>query len=217
MESRVRRVVIQANRVDWRRVRALDYPEFLLRLVSRIGVDRDVAALTHTLPLLTPSTTAASMEQSASPGQPSAITSLTTRMAARDEEAFREFHSLYFSRLLRYHIIIARGDEHAAHEALQETLLRVVRHARRFDDEEVFWSWLTVLARSAAADGGRKRVRYWQLLTGYARSLVHRNEIPPAPDDHEHLQELLNQGLGELLPEARALVEGKYLRRATVR
>jgi RNA polymerase sigma-70 factor (ECF subfamily) len=157
------------------------------------------------------------MEQSASPGQPSAITSLTTRMAARDEEAFREFHSLYFSRLLRYHIIIARGDEHAAHEALQETLLRVVRHARRFDDEEVFWCWLTVLARSSASDAGRKRNRYWQLLAGYARSLLHRNEIfPPAETDRE-LREMLDQSITELDTETRALVEGKYLRRATVR
>src|SRR6185295_9795485 len=127
------------------------------------------------------------MEQSATPAQASAITALTTRMAARDEEAFREFHSLYFDRLLRYHIIIARGDEHTAHEALQETLLRVVRHARRFDDEEAFWCWLTVLARSAASDGGRKRNRYWQLLANYARSLLPGEEAQTPPEDEQKL------------------------------
>lgn len=147
----------------------------------------------------------------------SAIAALTARMAACDEDAFRQFHTQYFDRLLRYHLMLARGDEHAAQEALQETLLRVVRHARGFESEEVFWSWLTVLARSAATDGGRKRKRYWRLLAGYARALIHRNELPRASDDDEPLQELLSQSLGKLDPEARALVEGKYLRRATVR
>ncbi len=82
----------------------------------------------------------------------SATAALTGGLAARDEEAFRQFHAAYFDRLLRYHLVIMRGDEHAAHEALQETFLRVVRPPRRCDDEEIFWSWLTVLARSAATD-----------------------------------------------------------------
>jgi len=176
-----------------------------------------VSALTNSIPLLTPSTPAEPMAHSAAREEVSAIAALTAQMAACDEDAFRQFHAQYFHRLLRYHLMLARGDAHAAHEALQETLLRVVRHARRFESEEVFWSWLTVLARSAAADGGRKRNRYWQLLAGYTRALIHRDELPQASDDDEPLPELLNQSMTELEPEARALVEGKYLRRASVR
>src|ERR1051325_3867078 len=81
---------------------------------------------------------------------------LTRRLAAGEEAAFREFHVAYFDRLLRYLLVVARGDEDAARDALQETFVRVVRHAKRFDCEDAFWSWLTLLARSAAADGGRK-------------------------------------------------------------
>jgi RNA polymerase sigma-70 factor (ECF subfamily) len=176
-----------------------------------------VPVVTNILPLLTPSSTAQPMEQSGTRGPDSPIAALTTRMAARDDEAFREFHAQYFDRLLRYHLVLARGDEHAAHEALQETLLRVVRHARRFDDAETFWCWLTVLARSAAADGGRKRNLYWQLIAGYARSLLQRQESSLPDETDPSLQQLLDQSITELEPETRALVEGKYLRRASVR
>ncbi len=148
----------------------------------------------------------------------SATAALTGGLAARDEEAFRQFHAAYFDRLLRYHLVIMRGDEHAAHEALQETFLRVVRHARRFDDEEIFWSWLTVLARSAATDGGRKRHRYWQLLANYARSFIGAADVPAPSDDAEtRWHDLLMRGLDELEPDVRRLVEGKYFRRASVR
>jgi RNA polymerase sigma-70 factor (ECF subfamily) len=98
------------------------------------------------------------------------ILRLTEALAAGRDEAFREFHDGYFDRLLRYLLVVTRGDEQAAYDALQETYIRVARHARAFNTEEKFWSWLTVLARSAAADGGRKRRSYWRLLTRYALS-----------------------------------------------
>jgi len=146
---------------------------------------------------------------------PTAI--LTRGLVARDDAAFREFHASYFDRLLRYQLVLSRGDEHAAQEALQETLLRVVPHARRFDDADAFWCWLTVLARSAAADIRRKRNRYWRLLASYASSLI-QTRTPFAVDETDaRLQQLLSSSLGELTPDERSLVEGKYLRRASVR
>jgi RNA polymerase sigma-70 factor, ECF subfamily len=176
-----------------------------------------VATLTRNLSLLTPATTAQPMENSGPPKELSATAVLTTGLAVCDEEAFRQFHAAYFDRLLRYHLVIARGDEHTAREALQETLLRLTRHARRFDDAEIFWCWLTVLARSAAADTGRKRHRYWRLITSYARSLIQPVAAPVPDDSDEELRQLLGPTLAELPPEERSLVEGKYLRRATVR
>ena len=152
------------------------------------------------------------------PGRVSAIAMLTCGLVARDEDAFRQFHAAYFDRLLRYHLVLAHGDEDAARDALQETLLRVVRHARRFDEGKVFWSWLTVLARSAAADAGRKRHRYWRMLAGYAQSLLKptiRRE--PSADVLDHLDELLGQSLSELEADERALVEGKYFHRSSLR
>ncbi len=157
------------------------------------------------------------MANSAQRAPVSSTATLTGGLAAHDEEAFRQFHAAYFDRLLRYHLVIARGDEHVAQEALQETLLRVARHARRFDDAETFWSWLTVLARSAAADTGRKRNRYWRLIASYAHSLLPGTDLPAKDGAEEELDGLLVSSLSELPSAERAIVEGKYLRRASVR
>ncbi|MDB6025893.1 MAG: hypothetical protein JWM68_2116 [Verrucomicrobiales bacterium] len=149
--------------------------------------------------------------------RPVAIVELTTALASGNEEAFRKFHELYFDRLFRYHIVIARGDDDAACEALQETFLRVARHVRRFDSEETFWSWLTVLCRTAAFDRGRKRQRYWRLIADYARSLLSPVAMPSPDAEEERLNEVLGLCVEELDAAEKALVEGKYFRGASVR
>jgi RNA polymerase sigma-70 factor, ECF subfamily len=145
-----------------------------------------------------------------------AIVSLTRRLAAGDEAAFREFHALYFDRLYHFLLVVTRGQEHAAQDALQETLLRVVRHAREFANEEVFWGWLKAIARNAARDGGRKQRRYFALLEKFA---FYRNgNVSPAQAAAEdgRLRSLIDEGLAELERADRQLVEGKYLRGSTV-
>jgi len=82
---------------------------------------------------------------------------------------WRTFYSAYFDRLWRYLLVIAAGHEDAAREALQGTLVRVTRHIKVFRDENVFWSWLTVLARSALADETKKTAaifRFWTVSRG---------------------------------------------------
>jgi RNA polymerase sigma-70 factor (ECF subfamily) len=146
------------------------------------------------------------------------IGTLTERLAAGNEDAFRQFHAVFFDRLMRYLIVVTRGNEDAARDALQETFMRVVRHARRFDSEETFWSWLTVLARCAALDDGRKRQRYWQTLRNYARLIFNSNAVPDPNDNcEEHLLALALEGVNDLSAGDRELVEGKYLRNASVR
>src|SRR6266540_2080795 len=92
------------------------------------------------------------------------LPSITARMTRGDEAAYRTFYELYFHRLLRCLLVLTGGREDAAREALQLTLVRVVRHIRRFESEEIIWSWLTVLARSSLVDEERKRKRYFGLL-----------------------------------------------------
>ncbi len=142
------------------------------------------------------------------------IALLTRRLAAGEEEAFREFHAAYFRRLFRYLIVCTRGNEEAARDALQETLIRVVRHVRRFDDEKAFWDWLTVLARSAAADGGRRRSRYGDLLSRFARWSA--PEAVPLRINGE-IHEALENALKQLRPEDRVLLARKYDEGAAVR
>jgi RNA polymerase sigma factor (sigma-70 family) len=142
--------------------------------------------------------------------------SLTAAMARGDEEAFRAFHDAYFNRLLRYLFVVTRGDDEAARDALQETFVRVARHVRAFNSADAFWSWLTVLARSAARDGSRKRGRYGRLIARFT-VLWQRDPDEINPPEECDLEAMLADALAVLDHTDRAIVEGKYLRGASVR
>ena len=141
---------------------------------------------------------------------------LTRRLAAGEEEAFREFHRLYFDRLYHFLLAVTHGQEQEAQDALQETLLRLLRHPRVFSGEEVFWCWLKAVARNAARDGHRKHRRYFALLQNFALGRrAYAGE--PAGGDESRLGALLEESLEELEPEERLLLENKYLGGETVR
>jgi RNA polymerase sigma-70 factor, ECF subfamily len=145
------------------------------------------------------------------------ILSLTRAMVAGNEAAYRLFYDAYFDRLLRYLLVVTGGNEEAARDALQLALLRVVRHVKIFDAEEKFWSWLTVLARSALADESRKRWRYFSLLE---RFMCHQESRMVAADNgeaDEQLRTLLADKMTALPADEQRLVEQKYLLHRTVR
>lgn len=139
-----------------------------------------------------------------------AVAILTKRMAAGDEEAFRQFHQLYFDRLYQFLLGVARGQEQEARDALQETLVRVARAVRSFETEEVFWCWLKAVARNAARDAGRKQRRYFAFLQRFAF------QTPSQPVESD-LDAVLGECLAELDSDDRRLIEGKYLEGETVR
>jgi RNA polymerase sigma-70 factor (ECF subfamily) len=144
------------------------------------------------------------------------IAGLTRHLAAKDEAAFREFHARYFDRLYQFLLVVARGQEHAAQEAVQETMLRVARRARVCADEEEFWCWLKAVARNAARDGGRRESRYRVLLEKFF-SHAQTDETLPRDGEKTKLNSLLAETLAELAPDERRLVEGKYLDGAAVK
>jgi RNA polymerase sigma-70 factor (ECF subfamily) len=137
------------------------------------------------------------------------IPSLTARMAAGDEAAYRQFHALYFDRLLRY-LLVLTANEETARETLQMTFLRVARHVRKFESEEALWSWLTVLARSAVVDENRKSRRYLDFL---GRFFAHKQVESDMLENRTEarLFELLEAGLATLPEAHRDLLERKYL------
>jgi RNA polymerase sigma-70 factor (ECF subfamily) len=169
------------------------------------------SAIANLLPALNQAPTVA--EVSANRPTPG-IAAMTAAIRAGNEEAFREFHRLYFDRLYQFLLIVTRGNEHEARDALQETLLRVIRYARKFDDEEIFWSWLKTVARSATRDAGRKQNRYLNLLQKFAfHSETHvRNQT-----SNDSLVDLLEDGLDSLTTADRQLIESKYLHGASVK
>ena len=153
----------------------------------------------------------------ASGAAPSATALLTRRLAAGGEDAFREFHRLYFDRLYHFLLAVTRGEEQAAQEALQETLLRLLRHRRVFAEEDVFWCWLKVVARNAARDAHRKHRRYFALLQNFALGRSRDPGAEQAGGDDNRLSALLEESLAELEPVDRRLIENKYLDGETVR
>ena len=145
-----------------------------------------------------------------------AVESLTRRMRDGDEAAWREFHGAYAPRLRRYLLVLCRGDEHAAAESLQQALLRAVRHLRVCRTEPELWGWLTLLARSAAADHRRTESRRAGFLERWFR---HQPPPLPEPDREtsEVLADLLNAELAALPDTDRELLTRKYLDHESVR
>jgi len=147
---------------------------------------------------------------------PDETAALTAGMARGDEAAWRQFHDQYFHRLLRYLFVVSRGQEDMARDAVQAALLRAVRHIRRFERKEMFWSWLTVLGRSALVDEERKRRRYSSLLDRFFQ----RDASAGIEFDHKadaQLLALLEKNLAALPIEDRALLEQKYFTLEPVR
>ena len=131
--------------------------------------------------------------------------------------AWRAFYDAYFDRLWRYLLVVAAGNEDAAREALQATLVRVTRHIRIFQNTDVFWSWLAVLVRSAFADETRKRRRYFSFLERFTRHAEVELDGANNRRADERLQILLEQKVASLPPDERKLVEQKYFAHRAVR
>jgi RNA polymerase sigma-70 factor (ECF subfamily) len=152
-----------------------------------------------------------------SPRETPDMAALTRAMAKGDEMAWRTFYDAYFDRLWRYLLVVAAGNEDAAREALQGALVRVTRHIRVFREETAFWSWLTVLARSAFADETRTRRRYFSFLDRFTRHANLESEIRDDPNADERLRVLLAHHVTLLTPDEQRLVEQKYSTRRSVR
>jgi RNA polymerase sigma-70 factor, ECF subfamily len=151
------------------------------------------------------------------PAAPLDVAALTDRMAKGDEAAYRTFYDAYFDRLSRYLLVVTAGNEDAAREALQAALVRVVRHIKVFPNDAVFWSWLTVLARSALSDQTRKRRRYLAFLDRFTQHSHVQQSAPDAPAAEAILATLLEHSLESLPADERRLVEAKYFERSSVR
>ena len=138
-------------------------------------------------------------------------------MADGDELAYRAFYDAYFNRLSRYLLVVTAGDEDAAREALQSALVRVVRHIKIFPSDAVFWSWLTVLARSALSDQTRKRRRYLSFLDRFTWHARAQQTVPDDAQAEVRLLGLLESSLEALPSDEQRLAEAKYFARRSVR
>jgi len=145
------------------------------------------------------------------------IPGLTRRMAGGDEMAWRIFYNAYFDRLWRYLLVVSGGREDSAREALQSALVRVARHIKIFPDEHVFWSWLTVLARTAFADESKKQRRYLSFLDRFTSHSEIQIDGAANFQANDQLKNLLEHNVALLPPDERIIVEQKYFAHRPVR
>jgi len=146
-------------------------------------------------------------------GSPEAVLAMTAGIAKGDERAFDRFYAVFFDRLHRYLLYRSGGWEEGVRDALQETMLRVIRHMRPFREGADLWNWLRRIASSALVDQVRKERRRPLPLLRIPESgaAVASDEDPDAA-----LEEILSGCLDALAPEQRALIEGKYFEGSSV-
>ena len=137
------------------------------------------------------------------------VPQLTAGMVRLREDAWAEFHERYFDRLLRYATRLHHGHHASAQDSVQAGFVRAVRHIRRFDSEEVFWSWLTLLVRCAAADQGRKISAGSRLQQTLANEAQWFAETSSEVTKSRFI--LLEEVLEKLDPADRNLLEAKYI------
>ena len=134
---------------------------------------------------------------------------MTTQMTRGDETAYREFYAQFGHRLLHYLLVVSRGNDEEAREALQLTMMRVVRYIKVFRDDAVLWSWLTVLARSVAKDEGRKRSRYFRFIQRFISRGPPTDTISTGAEEQQ-LERTLEAELARLPPDEHEIIDRKY-------
>ncbi len=133
-------------------------------------------------------------------------TELTRSLADGEEAAWRDFYESRHRRLRAYVLAIWKGSESAADDIVQETFVRAAKHMKVFASEEKLWGWLTVLARSATADAGRKHGRFRRFLARFGRESPPREFLGGSDFDRERL----STAMGRLPFEVVRILRWKY-------
>src|SRR5437879_5233784 len=80
------------------------------------------------------------------PQFPDEFLALTQAVIAGDESAASDFFNRYCDRLFRYLLVVCRGNEDSAREALSQAMIKAARHMKPMRSDEDIWRWLTRLA-----------------------------------------------------------------------
>ena len=150
-------------------------------------------------------------DRAAPPPSPD-IPALCSAVHRGDESAVRSLHALYHNRLSRYALVITRGNEAVAADAVQNTFLKALRS---LTDEPALWAWLARACRSSASDESRRSRRYSALLAKLATLFSPPDPAPP--EDSESIwQSALQFALANLPDSDRALLDDRYTHRRSL-
>ena len=142
------------------------------------------------------------------------IPALTAAVRRGEEAAVGVLYARYRERLTRYCLVVTRGDEAVADEAVQGAFLKAVRSLRKLDDERALWAWLARAARCTVSDAGRSRRRYAAVLDKFAALFAGPSQ---APEDTEFVWlQALQAAMDALDSDDRLLLEARYFQRRTL-
>jgi RNA polymerase sigma-70 factor (ECF subfamily) len=130
---------------------------------------------------------------------------LAVAIARGDEVAFREFYERYHRRLFRFALVLARGDESLAHDAVQTAFVTAAKKLRGVEGEEHLWNWLARVARQHLVKAWRQRRR--------DSAVIGMADLPECADSVESdslLEESLDAALLAMDADERSLVEWFY-------
>jgi len=112
---------------------------------------------------------------------------LVAAWCSGDAQAFEALYFRHAERVWRYARYFC-GDEDSAAEVVQESFVRVAKHAGRFEGRARFSTWLFTIVRSAAVDAASRRRRAPTAASG--EEWMHR--VPaqtPSPEERLALNE----------------------------
>jgi len=135
---------------------------------------------------------------------------VTRRMRDYDEVAFREFYETYCDRLYRYLIVLTRGNEGLSRDLLQESMTKIMKRMREFDNEAHLWNWMATIVRNSFIDWMRQNQRAPKIVPLIEARRDETAATAASGSDREMLDEL-DCCLLELEPQERSLIERFYL------
>jgi RNA polymerase sigma-70 factor (ECF subfamily) len=133
---------------------------------------------------------------------------LAAAVARGDEAAFGELYERYQPRLFRLALVLARGDESMAQDAVQSAFVTAARKLRGAEGEEHLWNWLARVTRQQLAKIWRQQQR--------TSAVVAVAELPECAADGQpdaRLEECLDAALLAMDEEDRQLMEWFYFDR----
>jgi RNA polymerase sigma-70 factor (ECF subfamily) len=143
---------------------------------------------------------------------------LLRRLRQGDEGAFQEFFDAHFPRLYRF-ALTRVGDEDAAEEIVQVTLIQAIRGLATFRGEAALFTWLVTICRREIASSfermrRRSTVSLEEDLPEVRATLEALANLEAGPDEATHRQEvarLVRVALDFLPARYGDVLEWKYI------
>lgn len=130
---------------------------------------------------------------------------IASAVARGDEGAFRTLYDLYHGRLLRLAIVLARGDEALAQDAVQAVFVTAAQKLRSAESEKHLWNWLARVTRQHIGKAWRQR--------GKDAPFIGVETLPEVASDNSAdsiLEETLDLAMSQMDADEQQLLEAVY-------